>query len=37
MMPMTPRSLPAAMSAKSAPMPADGKVERIVTGWMKLS
>jgi hypothetical protein len=24
-------------SASSAPTPADGKVDRIVTGWMKLS
>ncbi len=39
-MPMTPitsSSLPSAISASSAPMPADGRVERIVTGWMKLS
>ena len=31
------RSLPVTISASSAPMPADGKVERIVTGWMMLS
>ena len=31
------RSWPATISASSAPMPADGSVERIVTGWMKLS
>jgi hypothetical protein len=37
MMPITSRSLPAIISASSAPMPADGSVERIVTGWMKLS
>ena len=37
MMPITSRSLPAIISASSAPMPADGKVDRIVTGWMKLS
>ena len=37
MMPITSRSLPASISASSAPMPADGRVDRIVTGWMKLS
>ncbi len=37
MIPMTPRSLPTSMSARSAPMPAEGSVERIVIGWMKLS
>ena len=37
MMAMTPRSLPASISASSAPTPAEGRVERIVTGWMKLS
>ena len=39
-MPMSatmPRSLPVTMSARIAPMPADGSVERIVSGWMKLS
>ena len=30
-------SSPASMSASSAPMPAEGSVERIVIGWMKLS
>ena len=34
---MTPRSMRAAKSAISAPTPAEGKVERMVTGWMKLS
>ena len=37
MMPITSRSLPAIISASSAPIPAEGSVERIVTGWMKLS
>ena len=40
MMPMIEtmlRSLPEMISASSAPTPADGRVERIVTGWMKLS
>ncbi len=39
-MPMTPMMsspAPAAFSVKSAPMPADGRVVRIVMGWMKLS
>ena len=39
-MPMSatmPRSWPVATSARMAPMPADGSVERIVSGWMKLS
>ena len=31
------RSVPGAISASSAPTPADGSVERIVSGWMKLS
>ncbi len=31
---ITPRSLRAARSASSAPMPAEGSVERIVSGWM---
>jgi multidrug efflux pump subunit AcrB len=30
-------SSPAAISASSAPIPADGSVERMVRGWMKLS
>jgi hypothetical protein len=34
---MMVRSLPAIISATSAAMPADGKVETIVTGGMKLS
>ena len=34
MMPMTPRSLPAIISASSAPTPAEGRVERMVIGWM---
>ena len=37
MMPITPRSLPTSISASSAPTPAEGRVERIVIGWMKLS
>ena len=28
---------PASISASSAPTPAEGRVERIVNGWMKLS
>jgi hypothetical protein len=32
MMLMTPRSLPVIISASSAPTPADGSVERIVSG-----
>ncbi len=27
-------SVPVSMSARSAPTPAEGRVERIVTGWM---
>ena len=34
---ITDRSLPVASSASSAPIPADGSVERIVTGWIQLS
>ncbi len=34
---MIVRSSPAMISASSAPMPAEGSVERIVIGWMKLS
>ena len=40
MMPMmatTLRSWRKIISASSAPTPADGSVERIVMGWMKLS
>ena len=32
MMPITPRSLPVTISARSAPTPADGSVDRIVSG-----
>ena len=32
MMPITSRSLPAIISASNAPMPAEGNVDRIVTG-----
>ena len=34
---ITERSWPTSISASSAPTPADGSVERIVSGWMKLS
>ena len=34
MMPMTSRSLPAIISASKAPRPAEGSVDRMVTGWM---
>ena len=34
MMPITDRSKPPSHSASSAPTPADGSVERIVSGWM---
>ena len=37
MMPITSRSKPHSMSVASAPSPADGKVERIVSGWIVLS
>ena len=37
MIAMIERSLPETISASSAPTPADGSVDRIVTGWMKLS
>ena len=33
MMPITPRSWPVIISASSAPTPADGSVDRIVSGW----
>ena len=33
MIPMMPRSSWQIMRASSAPTPAEGKVERIVTGW----
>ena len=31
------RSSPKAISASSAPIPAEGRVERMVTGWIVLS
>ena len=34
---MTLRSSRAAKRARSAPTPAEGSVERIVTGWIQLS
>ena len=34
---MTLSSMPQTSSASSAPTPAEGSVERIVIGWMKLS
>ena len=34
---MTERSIPQISSASSAPTPADGKVDRIVNGWIRLS
>ena len=34
---MTSRSMPKSSSARSAPTPAEGSVDRIVIGWMKLS
>ncbi len=34
MIAMIPRSWRAIMSESSAPTPAEGRVERIVTGWM---
>ena len=37
MMPMMSRSCPVISSASNAPTPAEGSVERIVIGWMKLS
>jgi hypothetical protein len=40
MMPMTAMivsSIPVASSASSAPTPADGSVDRIVSGWTRLS
>ena len=33
----TDRSWPNSISASSAPTPAEGSVDRIVSGWMKLS
>ena len=37
MMPMMSRSCPVTQSRISAPIPAEGRVERMVTGWTKLS
>ena len=37
MMSITDKSIYPKLSASSAPIPADGKVDRIVSGWMKLS
>ncbi len=37
MMPMTDRSMWPRLSASNAPTPAEGNVDRIVSGWMKLS
>ena len=34
---MTERSMPKSWSVISAPMPADGRPDRIVSGWMKFS
>ncbi len=36
-MPMIERSWPNSMSASSAPTPAEGRVEMIVSGWIALS
>ncbi len=37
MIAMMLRSLPETISANSAPIPAEGSVDRMVTGWTKLS
>ncbi|MNT87824.1 hypothetical protein D3C72_2282910 [compost metagenome] len=37
MMAMMPMSCPETSSASSAPTPAEGRVERMVTGWIVLS
>ena len=37
MVPITSNWLPLSISAASAPSTAEGKVDRIVSGWMKLS
>ena len=37
MMPITERSMWPTFNASSAPTPAEGSVERMVSGWMKLS
>ena len=34
---MMVKGMPKIGSATTAPTPAEGKVDRIVTGWMKLS
>jgi hypothetical protein len=34
---MIVKSMPASCSVSSAPSPAEGRVERIESGWMKLS
>ena len=34
---MMPNSVWKISSASTAPAPAEGRVDRIVTGWMKLS
>ena len=31
------RSVPVSISASNAPMPAEGSVDRMVTGWIQLS
>ena len=36
-MAMTDRSILNSISVRSAPMPADGRPEMMVIGWMKLS
>ena len=36
-MAMTLRSMPNSIRIASAPMPADGRPDRMVSGWMKLS
>ena len=36
-MAMTLRSMPNSIRISSAPMPADGRPDRMVSGWMKLS
>ena len=33
-MPTTPSSMPPSMMASKAPTPAEGRVERMVTGWI---
>ena len=37
MIPMMSRSCPVIISESSAPTPAEGSVDRIVIGWIKLS